>query len=74
MFKILRRSQYREMLDKVEGLRQEYRELRDSFRILEGEKKDLGDRYENDTSDLKKQLGVLQQTAQDFELLQQRIS
>ncbi|MCZ6680935.1 MAG: hypothetical protein O7E52_27225 [Candidatus Poribacteria bacterium] len=73
-FKILSRRRYRQMLAEQKDLHQQYYQLEDNFRNLERQKKDLEERNKREIATLKRQLGALEQTTQDFELLQQRIS
>ena len=72
--KVLSRKQYEDMLGEQENLRRQFHQLEDNFSILERQKSELEALYQRETSALNEQLEALQQTAQDYEQLQQRIA
>ena len=73
-FKILGRRQYQNLLNQQKDLRRQLHELKESFKALKTQKGELEALHQQETSALNQQLETLQQTAQDYERLQQRIT
>ena len=73
LFKILSGRRYRQMLSEQARLHRRQEELDDTIRDLERQKKALEDKHKRETSEYRAQLAALEQTARDFEALQERL-
>ncbi len=73
-FKILRRAQYRGLLNQQKKLNHQLHELGKKLKTLTTEKGELETRHQEEKSALNQQLDGLRQTVQDYEQLQRGIA